>query len=149
MAQVKRRRSTAQESAATKSRNFRTFLLMSQFEGKAIGARIALARNEAGLTQDDLAGSASFSRRSLQDYEAGVTVPYRHLREISALLNRLPEWFLHGDPTISMEREAQVQMLDRLEALEGQVAEGFDRLGGAIAQLEERLPPQEKSEGGS
>jgi len=92
-----RRPSNTQISAATAGRDFRTFLLMSQFEAKEIGARIAQARREAGLTQQQLAELAPFSARSLQDYETGVTIPYRQLREIGKLLDRPIEWFLHGE----------------------------------------------------
>jgi transcriptional regulator with XRE-family HTH domain len=97
-AQVKRNNRATQKVAATKDRNFRTFLLVSQFEAEEIGARIALARKERGMTQEELASVASFSKRSLQDYEAGVTIPYRHLQEIGGLLGRPVRWFLHGDP---------------------------------------------------
>src|SRR3954471_19120300 len=97
MAQSSHRVRAAQELAATNPRNFRTFLLMAQFEAAEIGARIRQARNERGLSQDELAAMASFSKRSLQDYEAGVTIPYRHLREFGRLLNKPEEWFLYGE----------------------------------------------------
>lgn len=84
------------KSAATNDRNFHRFLLMAQLEAKAIGARIQQARLEAGMTQEQVAEIATFSKRSLQDYEGGVTIPYRHLREIGQLLDRPVEWFLHG-----------------------------------------------------
>lgn len=97
-AQVKHRERAARKSAATNDRNFRTFLLVSQLEAEGIGQRIAYAREVAGLTQEQLADLAvGFSKRSLQDYEAGVTIPYKHLREIGRLLGRDPEWFLYGD----------------------------------------------------
>lgn len=118
--QVKHRGAVTRTSAATNARNFRTFLLVSRFEAQAIGARIALARNEQGMTQEELAGAASFSKRSLQDYEAGVTIPYKHLRELSALLGKRVEWFLHGDPD---EVSA-----DRLVGLEAQLGEALERL---------------------
>ena len=53
------------ESAATRTRNFSRFLLMAQLQAKEIGARIALARNEAGLTQEEVTDLATFSKRSL------------------------------------------------------------------------------------
>jgi transcriptional regulator with XRE-family HTH domain len=96
-AQVKHRTRTAKEPAATFDRNFRTFLLMQQFAAEEIGARIAEARKLRGLTQEELAEMASFSKRSLQDYETGVTIPYRHVRELSRLLRKPEEWFLYGD----------------------------------------------------
>lgn len=64
-----------------------------------------------------MAELASFSKRSLQDYEAGVTIPWRHMREISAILKRPVEWFLHGD-------DAEVQSLsDRVDQLQTQLDE--------------------------
>lgn len=141
MAQVNSRKSARQESAATEARNFRTFLLVSQLEAKAIGARIARARDEAGLTQEQLCDLATFSKRSLSDYENGVTIPYKHMREISRLLERPVEWFLHG------EQEPTEDLDERLGALEGKVdrldqqtALGFASLEAAIGQLAARLP---------
>jgi transcriptional regulator with XRE-family HTH domain len=83
-----------------------------EFTAREIGARIAEARRERGLTQEQLATMASFSKRSLQDYETGVSVPYRHLRELNSLLGRPVDWFLHGD-----QRSALVggDRLDRFE----------------------------------
>lgn len=111
MAQVKRIDRAAQIPAATNLRNFRTFLLMAQFEAQEIGARIAQARNEKGLTQEELAEMASFSKRSLQDYEAGETIPYRHFREIGRLLHKPTEWFLYGDPENSTNGNSGLEEL--------------------------------------
>ena len=98
MPQSRRTFTSPQEVAATNSRNFRTFLLMQQFAAREIGARIAQARKERGLSQEELADLvAGFSKRSLQDYEAGVTIPYKHLNELGRLLKKPEEWFLYGD----------------------------------------------------
>lgn len=119
-AQVKHRFTTAQKLAATNSRNFRTFLLVSQFEAEAIGARIALARKERGMTQEELASVASFSKRSLQDYERGVTIPYKHLRELATILKRKTEWFLYGDPD---ESSSELQRLrEEVEGIRADLA---------------------------
>ena len=102
---------------------------MSQFEARAIGERIAKARNEAGLTQEEMAELASFSKRSLQDYEAGVTIPYRHMREIGAILNRQVPWFLHGD-------EVEVEGLsERVDHLQGQLDEVLGLLRSRLDEL--------------
>lgn len=124
MAQVKRRKRVTRKPAATIDRNFRTFLLVSQLEAAAIGRRIALARKEAGMTQEDVADVATFSKRSLQDYESGVTLPYKHLRELGALLGRPTEWFLHGEPEFDPSQE------ERLERIEAQLAEIRGMLAG-------------------
>ena len=121
-AHVKHGVSVAMKSAATNSRNFRTFLLVSQFEARAIGERIQRARREAGLTQEEMAELASFSKRSLQDYEAGITIPYRHMREIAALTRKPTEWFLYGeDPEVS-------DLAQRVDQLQTQLDEVLDLL---------------------
>lgn len=150
MTQSRRSIGTTQKVSATFGRDFRTFLLMSQFEARDIGERIALARNQAGMTQDELAALASFSKRSLQDYEGGVTIPYKHLREIGRLLRREPDWFLHGDPDGD-------PVEDRVKALEVAVAESqlaladVRALQEAVARIEamirERLDPPQDEEG--
>lgn len=101
-----------------------------QFQAKEVGQRIAQARNEAGLTQEQLAEMASFSKRSLQDYETGVTIPYKHMREISRLLSREVEWFLHGSAPVPD---------DRLEALEERVTGRLEDLTAAVEALTARV----------
>ena len=88
---------------------------MSQFAAREIGARIQQARLEAGLTQEQLAEVSSFSKRSLQDYESGKTIPYKHLRELNRLLNRPTEWFLYGDETLGGLDEDKLRKIIREE----------------------------------
>lgn len=97
MAHVKHRARATRTSAATKGRNFRTFLLVTQLKAKEIGDRIAEARKELGLTQEQVTDLATFSKRSLQDYETGVTIPYRQMPELARLLKRDVAWLLHGE----------------------------------------------------
>lgn len=120
--QVKRNNRATQKVAATKDRTFRTFLLVSQFEAEEIGARIALARKERGMTQEELSSVASFSKRSLQDYEAGVTIPYRHLQEIGSLLDRPVPWFLYGAPKPQPEPADLERLREELAETRGEVA---------------------------
>lgn len=123
---MSRRNFTAtQKPSATNAANLRTFLLMEQFAAKEIGGRIAQARRERGLTQEQLAGMCSFSERSLQDYEAGTTIPYKHLTELGAILGRKTEWFLHGDEQASPDVE------ERLERIEAQLA----KIHGLVARF--------------
>lgn len=125
------------KTAATSPRTFRTFLLVSQLEAKAIGGRIAKARLEAGMTQEEVADVATFSKRSLQDYEAGVTIPYKHLREIGKLLNRDVDWFLHGEPASA--EAAEESIVRRLQSLEEKVAESVLLTREALSLLREAL----------
>lgn len=84
------------------------------------------------MTQEDLAAIASFSKRSLQDYEAGVTIPYPHLPELGRLLKRPSEWFLYGEETTTLGPE----LLERLEAAIGRLADEAHRLGDLADRLE-------------
>lgn len=135
-----------QQSAATKSRSFRSFLLMAQFEAKSIGKRIQQARKEAGLTQDQLADLVDVSKRSIQDYESGVTIPYKHLHAIGLVVKRPTDWFLHGEPeaqaAASPEELARIDA--RLETLEADLREMREEQSANRSLLEElarRLRP--------
>lgn len=139
MTQIKRRIGVTRRTAATNDRNFRTFLLVSQLEAQAIGERIAQARREAGLTQEEVADLATFSKRSLQDYEAGVTIPYKHMREIARLLNRPVPWFLHGDAEESIP--SSLERLDRIEAQLAAILEALAR----VARDEDDPPSDERA----
>lgn len=83
--------------SATDRRNLQTLLLMSVFEPEAIGQRIAQARKEAGLTQEELGDVVGLATRTVQNHEAGATAPYKHLRAYASVLGRDPSWFIHGE----------------------------------------------------
>jgi transcriptional regulator with XRE-family HTH domain len=66
-------------------------------EPSRIGARIASARRAAGLTQRELAKQLGVTTRSIQNYESGAVVPYKHLRRIETLGRKRAGWLLAGD----------------------------------------------------
>lgn len=107
--QVKRRK----KLSATETRNLQTLLLLSVFEPQDIGARIATARKEAGLTQEELADLVGVSTRSLQGYEAGEVLPYRHLSKFADVLQRTVPWLLHGEQ--AADESTNAERLDRIE----------------------------------
>lgn len=100
----------------------RSFLLVQEFAAREIGDRIAKARREAGgMTQEQLADLVDVSERSIQNYEAGVSIPYKHLHRIAEVLNRSVGWFLHGEPTPaegSEDGRDGPEVVRRLAALE-------------------------------
>jgi transcriptional regulator with XRE-family HTH domain len=81
-------------------------------ERASIGTRIAQARRESGMTQADLASTLSVTVRSIQNYESGVSVPYRHLRAIEALAHKRPGWILDGDGDGALD--AKIAMLHEM-----------------------------------
>jgi transcriptional regulator with XRE-family HTH domain len=68
-------------------------------ERKRLGERIRRARQERGLTQRELAEQLGITARSLQNYEAGTIVPWRHLGRIEVLTHRRAGWLLRDDET--------------------------------------------------
>ena len=149
MAQVKRNRRAAQKVAATNSRSFRTFLLVSQWEAKEIGQRIALARDLAGMTQEQLAELTSFSKRSLQDYETGVTIPWKHFRELARLLRKPEEWFLYGDPEESSAEDALAEVKREQAETRAAVASLEAEMGRLRAAVEATIEELRARRGGS
>lgn len=141
------------KAAATNGRTFRTFLLMSQLQAQEIGQRIKQKRLERGMTQDDLASLTTFSARSLQDYENGVTIPYKHFTEIGKLLNARPEWLMYGEDeppgssrleqepgpqsTEDLVRQVLQNQHDAVQLLEGLAQAVDDAAAAARANREE------------
>jgi transcriptional regulator with XRE-family HTH domain len=122
---------------------------MSQLEAKEIGARIALARNEAGMTQEQLTEMATFSKRALQTWEAGNVVPYRQMHELSGLLGRPVEWFLHGETPVEEPvpvDDRLVELADAVEALGGQMKDLASTMSERLESIEQRLPSQSAAE---
>jgi transcriptional regulator with XRE-family HTH domain len=76
---------------------------MSERDRSSIGRRIAEGRRESGMTQADLAAALGVTVRSIQNYESGVSVPYRHLRTIEALTHKRPGWMLDGEGDGSLD----------------------------------------------
>jgi transcriptional regulator with XRE-family HTH domain len=130
--------------SATKTRSLRRLLLEALEEGTrirmaAVGERIKQARQEAGLTQDDLAELVGVGMRQIQYYEAGDSDPYRKINKIAEVTNQSVGWLLHGDPVTGSDVADQgippdlESLLLRLEGglldlLKGQ-AEILERLG--------------------
>jgi transcriptional regulator with XRE-family HTH domain len=96
------------------------------------------------MTQEEMCEMTTFSKRSLSDYENGVTIPYKHLREISALLGRDVAFFLHGEPEAKADsRESILLRLQELrESVDGSAesaAEAIGSLALGIERIEEQL----------
>jgi transcriptional regulator with XRE-family HTH domain len=97
-----------------------------------IGARLARARKQAGLTQKALAERLGVTRRSIQGYEAGSVVPYKHLDRLGELLGKTPGWFLGGEQsqTVTSEPIAQLRA-----AVHEELVAVLSELGASSEQL--------------
>ncbi len=125
--------------SATKTRKDRTFrsssyleALMAELDRAAISGRLAQARKEAGLTQDEMGDALSVHFRTIQNWESlkDSRVPWDRLEEIARLAGRTKDWLLHGDPE-QVSDPAVDERLDRIETLletlvarAGQAAQG-------------------------
>ena len=65
-------------------------------ERQQIGRRVADARRAAGLTQRELADALGVTTRSVQHYESGTVVPFKHMRRLERVTMTRPGWIL-GD----------------------------------------------------
>lgn len=61
-----------------------------------IARRIVLAREQTGMTQEELAAAAEFSVPQLRRYEAGGRVPISDLFAIAMILERPIDFFYEG-----------------------------------------------------
>jgi transcriptional regulator with XRE-family HTH domain len=98
-----------------------------------IGSRLAQARKEAGLTQEQLAELVGVTPRSIQGYEAGKVVPYRHLKRLEEITGKTPSWFLRNEAEPSA---LTPEVAERLVALVERVAAEAERLADAAARIE-------------
>lgn len=61
----------------------------------ALGRRLRIARQLAGLAQPELARRVGVTHRTIQHYEAGTTVPDAlRLARIAVVTGSRPEWLL-------------------------------------------------------
>ena len=67
------------------------------------------------MTQADLASALNVTVRSIQNYESGVSVPYRHLRTIETLTHKRPGWVLDGDGDGALDSKI-AQLHEMIEA---------------------------------
>jgi transcriptional regulator with XRE-family HTH domain len=115
-----------------------------------IGRRIAQARREAGLTQEELGTLIGVTTRSVQGYEAGAVTPFRHLRKLEEVTEKARGWLLYGDA--GGDASAGVgDVATKLAELVAQIAEDAERIAIAAEQLErtrsvQQLPRAEKPE---
>lgn len=97
---------------------------MKQFVAAEIGERITEARLLAnGMTQATLADLIGVSMRSIQDYEAGVTIPWKHLRGIAGATRKEVEWLLYGGEAQEDLRSLVEEMVERVRRIE-EILEG-------------------------
>jgi len=64
-----------------------------------LGARIALAREQRGLSQADIANEIDLSVERLSEFECGTTrIPALYVARLSRALDVTPRWLFDGLP---------------------------------------------------
>lgn len=131
---------TRNQSAFQKQRNLRKLLHTymeeaAQTDLVGVGDRIRQARQEAGLTQDELSDLIGVGVRQIQYYEAGDSNPYRNLRRLGEALDKSVGWLLHGEPAIELLAERMAAQLDALEADLERVAKVVDGLARGETEI--------------
>ena len=88
---------------------------MEASDRQRIGSRIRQARQEAGLTQQELAGLLGITTRSIQNYESGAIVPYRHLGHIELIASKRAGWLLREDGNGDGQERTLSDLIDAME----------------------------------
>lgn len=129
---------------ATISPKVRTFrggeyvaALMAELSRAGIAQRIATAREQAGLSQPELADLMHVHYRTIQDWESPKkqVTPWDSLNDIAQITGVERDWLLHGDNQPPSAESLAV----RLAALEAKVANGFEAIEAAIERLAAQL----------
>jgi transcriptional regulator with XRE-family HTH domain len=124
----------------------------AEIDGRDVGRRIARARHEAGwMTQKTLAELLCVCMRSVQAYEAGRTIPYRHLHRLAEIFEKPSSWFLDGerpaeegssgvDPEDEIARrlEAQTRVLRALTLQIREMGSTLNALSSRFEELDDR-----------
>lgn len=114
-----------------------------------IGKRVAEARKIAGYSQAELGDLLGVSKRAVQTYEAGITVPFRHFARLAELTNRSIGWFLHGEEdghqgadvmALARVLTEELQRHDRsMEKRSGELAAELRANSGVLAEIRDSL----------
>lgn len=114
-----------------------------------LGERIRQARRERGLTQAQLAEQLGITARSVQNYESGAIVPWRHISRIELLTRKRAGWLLRGDESEGSLRTAVSELLQTMEqqqaALQDQLV-ALQRNAELLRKQLEALPVRQRAD---
>lgn len=93
---------------------------MAELDRAQISARLAASREEAGLTQAEMAELLQVHFRSVQNWESPKveTVPWDRIDEWARATGRTKDWLLHGHDQIDWGAEAAADLRAIREGLE-------------------------------
>lgn len=112
-----------------------------------IGARIRRARRESDLTQAELAGFLGVTTRSVQNYESGAIVPYRHLGRIELVTRKRPGWLLREDGDGGALDDTIVDLRQTMEQHQALLSDHLRVLQQTAERLRESRDARERRRG--
>jgi transcriptional regulator with XRE-family HTH domain len=117
---------------------------MAELDRAAISLRIAEAREQAGLTQPELADLLEVHWRTVQEWESPRkdVVPWKRLDEIARAAGVTRDWLLHGDAP----RESPDRVLEELSVVKEEVAALRGEVAGLAREVRAIGVPREESE---
>ena len=120
---------------------------MAELDRAAICARIAQARTEAGLTQDELGDLLGVHYRTVQTWESmkQPRVPWDRLDEIARATGKTKEWLLHDGPapvTVLDGDRRQPTTADSLAATAARLEATAAEFAGLLAELSGEIADQ-------
>lgn len=129
--------STRTSTSATKDRILVKLLAqMAEIQRENVCGRIAEARREAGLTQQEMADALDVTLRGYQTYEAS-RVPWRRLDQIAEITGKSKQWLIHGTKPDEPQQEPAPVSAEIVEAM-GALTNEIRRLNARIDQMERR-----------
>lgn len=88
---------------------------------KEIGRKLQLAREEAGLSQEQLAGLMGCAQSTLSNYEKGKRRIYlTQLENIAELLNKPIEYFLESSSSNTQSSQSSHKLANINDVLDGE-----------------------------
>lgn len=110
----------------------------------AIGKRIQQSREQAGLTQEELAEQIDRSPQFISTIERGLAGPsletVLHLCEV---LGTSTEWILRGRAPLSDSNLLAVSILEKLSALSPAQLFFYDQMTGDLVKLLQQSRPED------
>lgn len=129
--------------------------LMAELSRVGIAQRIQQARQQAGLTQQELADALHVHRNTVQNWESQKKpiTPWDQLGEIANWTQVSRDWLIHGDHQEADPRDAlRVRVVDSLRGLEESQEDVLAKLdeyrtllgdlAAAVSRLEDLLSTQ-------
>jgi transcriptional regulator with XRE-family HTH domain len=106
---------------------------IAELEHKGIAGRIKQARNEKGLTQEQMANLLDVKQRTYQNYESATKprIPWERMNDIGRITRKKVEWLLHGeapDLISAMNGSIPKAIQDQLVELDRKLDEVLKRL---------------------